>query len=253
MSQDEFGAEMQSESAVQSEDSGQVEAPESSASAMTSEMPSESTEQPEQGDDSEPEVAQPPSEPEPPKEVPYDVAFRLTVYYDIARGEYGARCEELGDLEVFGATREEAMHRGEAMLESKIAAYAVRGDELPKPFDLDGVENYSGHLDVQISKTLHRKLAHSARRNRISVDKLVGELLGFALGGGAASAPRPARHQARRGRRDEGDDRRGRRRGLSRDRYNEVMEDKAAFLEYVRSLDREEGGRGGRGRGRGRR
>ena len=194
---------------------------------------------------------QPPAEPAVDKraEIPYDVAFRLNVYYDIEKSRYGVRCEELGDLEVFGATRADALRAGEAMLESKIAAFAVKGEQLPKPFDFERPVDYSGHLELEISRSLHRDLAVAARRERLPIEKLCVELL--ARGVEARSrGPRPERPDDRppRERRDHDPDRG--KRGMSRDRYQHVMEDKAAFLEYVRSMDQgNSGSRGGRGGG----
>jgi len=183
---------------------------------------------------------------------PYDVAFRLCVYYDLDKGQYGVRCDELGDLEVFGATRAEALGAGEAMLESKIAAFAVKGETLPKPYDFERPADYSGHLELEISRSLHRDLAVAARRERLAIEKLCAELL--ARGVEARNrGPRPERSADERPReRHDSDDRDRGRRGMSRDRYHQVMEDKAAFLEYVRGLDQGGGGgRGGRGGDRG--
>jgi predicted HicB family RNase H-like nuclease len=192
-------------------------------------------------------------------EVPYDVAFRLIVYYHLDKGQYGVRCEELGDLEVFAASRAEALREGEAMLESKIAACAVKGETLPKPFDFEQPRDYSGRLELEISRSLHRDLALAARRERLSIDRLCAELLARGIEGrgrgarpdrpadGAWKSP-PGGDRPSRDRRDSDPDRG--RRGMSRDRYQHVMEDKAAFLEYVRSMDQgNSGSRGGRGGG----
>ncbi|MBN2360518.1 MAG: hypothetical protein JXR83_13770 [Deltaproteobacteria bacterium] len=204
----------------------------------------------------------PPAEPAVDRraETPYDVAFRLSVYYDLERGQYGVRCEELGDLEVFGATRADALREGEAMLESKIAAFAVKGEPLPKPFDFERPVDYSGRLEIEIGKSLHRDLALAARRERLSIDRLCAELLarGVEARDRGARSERASDGRTARGRRGgddpwkspQGDDRDRGRRGMSRDRYHQVMEDKAAFLEYVRGLD-QGGGHGGRGGDRG--
>lgn len=208
-------------------------------------------------DPEEPEDALPPAPERPPEDVPFDVAFRLTLFYDKARGEYGVRCDELGDLEIYGSTREEALREGEAMLESRIAGYAVRGEPLPKPFDLDGVENYDGQIRCQVSRGLHLLLVQVARRERVSLQQLVAEMLAAGVAQSRPDEPpRPRRGQENRGgeRTERPGGRIRGRRGMSSERYNQVMEDKASFLEYVRGLDDDGGpGRGGRGRGRGRR
>ncbi len=200
---------------------------------------------------------QPAPEKPPVEDPPHDQAFRLTVYWHRAKGAYGVRCDELGDLRTFAASRGEAFEQGLDSLEDRIAELVVRGEQLPRPYDLDGVEEYSGKLELKISRGLHRDLAHAARRDRVSLDRLVGELL--------AAGVEQRRHEGRPPPRGSGRDRdrdrdrdRGRdrdrprgRRGMSQDRYNQVMEDKAAFMEYVRGLDGETGGGGGGG-GRGR-
>lgn len=183
-------------------------------------------------------------------DVPYDVAFRLSVYYDVDKSRYGVRCDELGDLEVFGATRAEALREGEAMLESKIAAFAVKGETLPKPFDFEQARDYSGRIELEISRSLHRDLAVAARRERLAIEKLCVEMLarGVEARSRGFRSDRPAEDRPGRERRDNDPDRG--KRGMSRDRYQHVMEDKAAFLEYVRSMDQGTGGnRGGRGGG----
>ena len=185
-------------------------------------------------------------------DVPYDVAFRLGVYYDVEKRRYGVRCDELGDLEVSGATRAEALSEGEAMLESKIAAFAVKGETLPKPFDFERPVDYSGHLELEISRSLHRDLAVAARRERLAVEKLCVEMLarGVEARNRGFRSDRPADDRPARDRRDNDPDRG--KRGMSRDRYQHVMEDKAAFIEYVRNMDQGNasgGNRGGRGGG----
>jgi hypothetical protein len=199
----------------------------------------------------------PPPEPEraPAVDVPYDVAYRLAVYWDIDKAQYGVRSDELGNLQVWADTRAQALALGEAALESRIGQFAVRGEEMPRPFDLERAQDFSGQLELHLSRGLHRDLAQQARRERCSVEQLAGELLARGLGerrsDGRPGAAAPRGGGERRDfRRDERGDRDRNRRGMSADRYTQVMEDKASFMEYVRGLDQPGGpnSRGGRGR-----
>ncbi|MFH1807192.1 MAG: hypothetical protein ABIJ09_00505 [Pseudomonadota bacterium] len=206
--------------------------------------------------DDDDEAAPPVQARAPAVDVPYDVAFRLSVYWDIAKGQYGVRCDELGNLQVWAETRAQALQAGEAALEDRVGAYAVRGEALPRPFDLDRPQDFSGQLELRVSKGLHRDLVHLARRERCSVEQLTSELLAQGLAERRNEGrPRETQGRDRPGdrhdaRRDDRGDRDRNRRGMSRDRYSQVMEDKASFMEYVRGLDQGGGGPGGGGRGR---
>jgi len=105
----------------------------------------------------------------------------------------------------------------------------------------DSDESVGNEVSARVSISVHRELVELARAENVSVDELVGELLVEAL------ALRDARNMRRRGR--AGDNRRDRldNRG-SRRSYNEIMDDKASFLEYVRNVEQDCGGRRGQGR-----
>lgn len=204
-----------------------------------------------------PSDAQPDEARKPVADVPFDRAYRLSVYFRPKEGLYGLRCDELGDLGVVAETRSQALESADKALEDKIAEYAVRGENLPRPFDLDRPSDFSGSIDLKLSKSLHRDLNHAARREGTSINALIAELCAAGLVHARGEMHREARPQQRRDNPNygRGDERREirRRGGMSQERYKQVMEDKGAFMEYVRSLDQDtgrtkRGGPGGRRR-----
>lgn len=98
-----------------------------------------------------------------------------------------------------------------------------------------GAEPLGNEVTARVSRSLHTELVALAEAENLSVDELVGELLIEAL------ALRDARNTRRKGRaggnRRDSRDNRGNRRS-----YNEIMDDKASFLEYVRNVEQERGG-----------
>lgn len=139
------------------------------------------------------------------------------------------------------------------------AAVAVSSEVAPPPRPNQNV------LVFNISAQLKSKIAYQAAEEGISINEYVSELLaeGVVLraweivekkaqmrGGVANSQPQnnnrnnnnhngggnPNRNQQ--GGRN---DRFNNRRGMSNSRYNNIMEDKASFLEYVRNQERQQG------------
>lgn len=173
--------------------------------------------------------------------------YRILVVYDSEKEKFVASVPELQNLKLMGDTRAEALAKAEEEIETAFRKAAEESSELPSP--VDGVE-YSGGLSISVSPTLHRNLIFTARQEGIELDQLASELLSTALAERSLIKNvqrRPARdghkHDGRRDRRPRGD------------RYFNIMDDKASFIDYVRSLEPGGGGhkRSGRGRsGRGR-
>jgi predicted RNase H-like HicB family nuclease len=167
--------------------------------------------------------------------------YRILVVYDSAKEKFVASVPELDNLKVTGETRAEALSKAEEEVENAFRKAAEESAELPPP--VDGVE-YSGEISAKISPSLHRNLIFVTAQEGIEIDQLVSELLSSALAERSlikSVQRRPAREgHKREGRRDR------RPRG---DRYFNIMDDKASFIEYVRSLEPGGGGSGGRGHG----
>ncbi len=169
--------------------------------------------------------------------------YRILVVYDSQKEKFIASVPELENLKVTGETRAEALSKAEEEVENIFRKAAEKSTELPPP--IDGTE-YSGELSFTVSPSLHRDLIFMATQERIELDQLPSELLSSALTARTLIKSTP-RRPAREGHKREG--RRDRRpRG---DRYFDIMDDKASFIEYVRGLEpggggRKHGGRGGR-------
>jgi len=169
--------------------------------------------------------------------------YRILVVYDGDKEKFVASVPELNNLKTMGDTRAEALAKAEEEVEKVFRKAAEDSTPLPPP--IDGAE-YSGELSVVVSPTLHKNLVFMSNQEGIELNQLASELLSSALAERSlikSVQQRPARDGQRRdGRRDR------RPRG---DRYFNIMDDKASFIDYVRSLEPGGGGhkRGGRGRG----
>jgi predicted HicB family RNase H-like nuclease len=169
--------------------------------------------------------------------------YRILVVYDSEKEKFVASVPELDDLKVMGDTRAEALTKAEEEVEKAFRKAAEQNTPLPPP--VDGAE-YSGEISVVVSPTLHKNLIFMAAQEGIELNQLASELLSSALAERSlikSVQRRPSKDHKREGRRDR------RPRG---DRYFNIMDDKASFIDYVRSLEPGGGGgrkRGGRGRG----
>jgi predicted RNase H-like HicB family nuclease len=192
--------------------------------------------------------------------------YRIVTSYDRERNLHVARVPELQSCQGEGPTRAEAIARAEQEIETQIDAIVQRGEAIPTAVDDQPAEQLAAPL--QISQTLARELAWQARADGVSSDQLAGELisLGLELRRGLRTAAREAQSPAPlapRGREQnqggQGRDQQGnqaprggpgprgeRGRGISGARYHGIMEDRANFIEYVRSLENDQGGRGPR-------
>lgn len=159
---------------------------------------------------------------------------------------YLARVPELPGCEASAKTRAEAIEAVERELTAQLENMREADVEPPMPIDELPLD---GELTVKVTLELHRELLFQAKVQEMDLEAYLAELLARAAG-----ARRERGGQAR-SRDDRGDDR-GNRRGNRRgggpagQRYHNIMENRADFIEYVRQLD-QDGGGGGRGRGRG--
>jgi predicted HicB family RNase H-like nuclease len=173
--------------------------------------------------------------------------YRCMVQFDAEKQVYRARAPELEHCQAEGATRAEALARLEEEMDAQVSNMREHGAQPPVAVD---DETFSGELQAQVSRSLHRELVYQARGDGIELGQLVGELLASALearraprGGPRRPAPveteadpngRPPRDRLRQG---------------FGTRYHGIMDDRANFIEYVRGLD-QGGGQGGPGGGR---
>jgi len=171
--------------------------------------------------------------------------YRILVVYDSEKEKFVASVPELDNLKTMGDTRAEALAKAEEEVEKAFRKAAEKNTPLPPP--VDGAE-YSGEISVVVSPTLHKNLVFMSNQEGVDLNQLASELLSSALAERSLikSVQRrsPRDDRKREGRRDR------RPRG---DRYFNIMDDKASFIDYVRNLEpggggRKRGGRGGRGR-----
>jgi len=160
--------------------------------------------------------------------------YRIIVSYSEEKKVFIARAPELEGCEAEAESRAEALARLEEEMAAQIDNIKEQGAELPAPIDL---EEFDGQLSLKVTPELHRELVFQARVARVELAELLTEILTRgAFGGGWRPPPR---------RRQEG----GRRRDGQPDRYHDIMENRADFIEYVRRLEGGGGGGGGGGRG----
>ena len=170
--------------------------------------------------------------------------YRILVHFNATSENFVAAVPELGDIKEKGKTRAEAMEKAEEAIESAIRNAAEQDTPLPSPMDRT---EFSGEITVKISPSLHRELAFLATEDGMEPDQLAAELIntGIAIrttgrlrSGAGRSAPRDDRASG-------GRKRSGR---PPKKNYHNIMDDRAAFIEYVRSIDA--GGKRGSGRSR---
>ncbi|MBI4509449.1 MAG: type II toxin-antitoxin system HicB family antitoxin [Deltaproteobacteria bacterium] len=203
--------------------------------------------------------------------------YRVLVHYDPERSVFYARAPELEHCSAEGVSRTEALSKLEEEISAQLQNIREQGGAPPPAVDEES-DAWSGELAVKVSKSLHRDLAWQARVEGVELEPLLAELLVLALdvrrqrGGQRAFGPRPQGPNAQLARGaapgDEGGgdsrlggprgrDDRQRRGGGGGGRYFNILEDRAAFMEYVRGLESGATGPSGntgrrRGRGRGR-
>jgi hypothetical protein len=175
--------------------------------------------------------------------------YRVIVSFDRDRAVYSARAPELEHLSGEGPSRAVAIAALEVEIDAQLANMLSHGTTPPKA--VDDVE-FSGELSAKVSRALHRDLSLAARSDGIEVDQLVSELLAAALtarqgarGGGRTSQGQGHNHRAGASH-EVGDDignridapRGGGGRGYQRGNFNnQLLDDRANFIEYVRGLE----------------
>jgi predicted RNase H-like HicB family nuclease len=183
--------------------------------------------------------------------------YRVVLSFDSERKVFTARIPELPHCTAEGATRGEAITRVEEELDALLQNQSERGGRLPRALDdadNDSDAKLTGEVKVKVSVGLQRELIWQAHNEGVDVSQLASEMLSAALEQRRHGGRGPRRHggndnignEAPRGRGDFAD--RDRQRGANAARFHDMLEDRAAFVDYVRKLDSD----GGRGRSEGR-
>jgi antitoxin HicB len=104
------------------------------------------------------------------------------VYYDPDEREYVALCSELPHLSAFGDSQAEALDQLEVALEAAVDVHQDEGWPVPEPAGPPSVEPLpSGRFVARLPKTLHARLARTARSEGVSLNTLVITLLAAGL------------------------------------------------------------------------
>jgi antitoxin HicB len=164
--------------------------------------------------------------------------YRIIISYSTEKQVYVAQAPELEGCTAEGATRPDAIARLEEEIAAQVANMESQGIEVPAA--VEHQEQLDGKLTLTVSTSLHRDLAFLAKTENIDVETLVVELLARGVsqrwGGARGGGGRPRGEAG--GRRSDG----------TGSRYHNIMENRADFIEYVRSLEKNGQG-GGRGPG----
>ncbi|OIP26395.1 MAG: antitoxin HicB [Dehalococcoidia bacterium CG2_30_46_9] len=108
-----------------------------------------------------------------------DLKFYLNLRYPITihpdpDGGYVAEIEELPGCMTQAETIDEAFEAIEDARQVWIKGTYEMGQDIPLPRDM---EEYSGKILVRIPKSLHRTLAHAAKREGVSLNQYIASLL----------------------------------------------------------------------------
>jgi len=108
-----------------------------------------------------------------------DLKFYLNLRYPITihpdpDGGYVAEIEELPGCMTQAETIDEAFKAIEDARQVWINGTHEMGQDIPLPRDM---EEYSGKFMVRIPRSLHRTLAHAAKREGVSLNQYIGSLL----------------------------------------------------------------------------
>ena len=182
--------------------------------------------------------------------------YRVVLSFDGERKVFIARIPELAHCSAEGATRGEAINRVAEELDAILHNLAERGTRPPSAL-ADADHELTGELKVKVSAGLQRELTWQSHNEGVELSQLAAELLAAGL--------EQRRHAGRGGRRHSGNDNignsinhegpRGRgehqgdRRGAHAARFHDMLEDRAAFVDYVRKLESDGGRPAGRPHG----
>jgi predicted RNase H-like HicB family nuclease len=162
--------------------------------------------------------------------------YRIVMRFDSEKDKFIANVPELPGCDVEGDSWEELTQTLDEAVKSKLKTI-----EYP-PTPLDEHE-WSGKLELNISKSLHRELEFLSKNDEITPEELAMELISEGLGrryGGHRYYRSSKKREYNKGggnNHNQGGYNQ-RRRGMSNEKYNNIMEDKAHFLEYVRNLEK---------------
>jgi predicted HicB family RNase H-like nuclease len=176
-----------------------------------------------------------------PKIRPCD-EYSLNVHYDKAGRIYQAGFAEFPEIKASGGQKEAVIRDIESRLENHLQNLRRDGKTVPESLHS---RRYPERLEVRLSQNLYRRLDVQSRQDKVGLDQLVTELLTLALDKKTEPSRGHERHsQPRHGggnQRERGGQQQQhsqhRRHGGGRN-YQETMENRENFMEYVRNLEK---------------
>ena len=168
--------------------------------------------------------------------------YRAILSFDAERKMFQARAPELEHCTAEGATRAEACAKLEEEIDAQLANMLSHGSTPPRSVD---EEEFSGEVSGKLSKALHRELAYLARSEGIEIAQLVSEMLAAGVEARRSGSRGPRSAGRADGNRADGNraDNHGNignsngNRGGRGANGTQFLDDRANFIEYVRTLD----------------
>ncbi len=176
--------------------------------------------------------------------------FRIIISYLPEKEVYQASAPELAGCQVEAPTRAEAVATLEEEMNAQVANIKDQGGTPPVPVEEMELD---GSLSFEVTPELHRELVFLAKAEKTELPLLLNDLLFRGVTrrwtrgrqGGGGNRPRKQHEGGRQGGRGRGNQNQN-----QGQRYHNIMEDRAEFIDYVRKMD---GGSRPRGPGSGRR
>ncbi|MBU1220156.1 type II toxin-antitoxin system HicB family antitoxin [Myxococcota bacterium] len=163
--------------------------------------------------------------------------YRIVIKFDAEKQKFIGNVPELDGCIAEGDSYEEVA----GLLDTSINSILEKWDNAPEPID---TTDFINKISIEISSALYRDLVFLAKNDEVEPEVIAAEILseGISRRCGYLRSWRNSQNQG--GRRN--GNREQRKGNMSREQYNNIMEDKAHFLEYVRNL--EQPSRGGKPR-----
>ena len=100
--------------------------------------------------------------------------YSYSVVWSEADGVFIGRVAEFPSLAAHGKTQEKALSEIRSVVEFVLCDLNESGEPLPEPI---GKRNYSGRLNVRLSKDLHRRLALESSTQGVSLNNWINTKL----------------------------------------------------------------------------
>ncbi len=173
--------------------------------------------------------------------------YLIQTFFDKTNKQFVARVVEFPEIRATAPTRESAIEEVVTQIENFVIQAERRKEPIPEPLQS---KKYPDQLKLPISQSLYRRLDLISRTERVNIETLVTEILTQGLErryekrGGQQQQPQQNRqhHQQQRG----GGGHHGGHRQQRGRGYQQNLENRENFLEYVRNLEKGGGTPGGR-------